>query len=128
MLNGNREGSVAEKEYDLRERTLQFGLRILKFSASLPNTPEARSLRWQVLRCGTSQGAQYREACRARSPAEFISKIESAQQELDETDYWITLAERAEMVPAARVADLKAECAELMAIFASSARTAKGNQ
>ena len=118
----------APAPFDLRERTLQFSLKILKLSASLPNTPEGRVVRGQLVRCGTSPGAQYREACRARSPAEFISKVESAQQELDETDYWLEIIERAGMEPSATVAALKNEVRELIAIFAASARTAKARR
>jgi four helix bundle protein len=113
---------------DLRERSTQFSLRILRVSAALPDGPEGRMVRGQLLRSGTSPGAQYREACRARSPAEFISKMESAQQELDETDYWIELIERAELLPAARLEGLKSETNELIAIFAASVRTAKANR
>ena len=122
----NEEGASAGKApFDLRERTLQFSLSVLKLCATLPNTPEGRVVRGQLIRCGTSPGAQYREACRARSPAEFISKVESAQQELDETDYWLELIERAGMTAPGAVAELMNEVRELIAIFAASARTAK---
>ena len=118
---------MSDKEWDLRQRTLQFALRVIRLCAALPDTPEGRLIRGQLLRCGTSPGAQYREACRSRSSSEFISKIQSAQQELDETDYWLTLIECADMLPASRLTDLKAEANELIAIFAASARTAKAN-
>jgi len=120
-----------DKHWDLRERTLQFALRIIRLCAVFPNTPEGRLIRGQLVRCGTSPGAQYREACRARSPNEFISKIESSQQELDETDYWLTLTERAELLSGAYLTELrnlKREANELMSVFASSARTAKANK
>src|SRR5947209_20465587 len=119
---------MSEKERDLRQRTLQFALRIIRLCAALPDPPEGRLIRGQLLRCGTSPGAQYREACRARSSAEFVSKIESSQQELDETDYWLALIEYAGILPASRLLDLKAEANELIAIFAASARTAKANE
>jgi four helix bundle protein len=124
MLNGEG-ASGADKPFDLRERTLQLSLSVLKLCATLPDTPEGRVVRGQLIRCGTSPGAQYREACRARSPAEFISKVESAQQELDETDYWLELVVRAKLSPSSRVADLQNEVRELIAIFAASTRTAK---
>src|SRR5438270_10628305 len=82
------------RDWDLRERLLQFAIRIIKLACSLPDTPEGRLVRGQLIRCGTSPGAQYREACRARSRAEFVSKMESSQQELDETDYWLLIIER----------------------------------
>ena len=118
---------MGEKEWDLRERTLQFALRIIRLCAELPETPVGRLIRGQLLRCGTSPGAQYREACRARSPSEFISKMRASLQELDETDYWLELTERSNTLPAARLADLKAEARELIAIFNSSVKTAIAN-
>jgi len=117
-----------EREWDLRERLVQFAIRIIKLCAALPNTPERRVVRNQLLRCGTSPGAQYREACRARSQAEFISKIESSQQELDETDYWLLILERTEMIKKAKLIPLQNETRELIRIFATSARTAKSKR
>ena len=72
---------------DLRGRTKQFALRVIRLFAALPNGIAAQTLGKQVLKSGTSVGAHYREACRARSDAEFISKIEGGLQELDETAY-----------------------------------------
>src|SRR5437868_11802415 len=123
-LNG--EGpSAAGRPFDLRERTLQFSLSVLRLGASLPETPEGRVVRGQLIRCGTSPGAQYREACRARSPAEFISKMESATQELDESTYWLELLQEAELVEERLLTDLHAEADQLIAIFVTSAKTAK---
>jgi four helix bundle protein len=122
-----REAMSDGKEWDLRERTLQFALRVIRLCAALPDTPERRLFRGQLLRSGTSPGAQYREACRARSANEFISKTQASLQELDETDYWLELIERSDTLPAARLVDLKAETNELIAIFSSSVKTAKAN-
>ena len=113
---------------DLRERLVQFALRVIRLCASLPSTPEGRLVRGQLIRCGTSPGAQYREACRARSPAEFISKMESCQQELDETEYWLLILERGEMIGRAKLSPLQDECRELIRMFASSVTTAKRNR
>ena len=110
---------------DLRERTKAFGLRIIRMYCSLPKTNVAQVLGKQVLRSGTSVGAHYREACRARSTAEFISKIEGGLQELDETSYWLELLADSDIVPAGRLVDLRTEADELTAIFTSSAMTAK---
>jgi four helix bundle protein len=110
---------------ELRERLLKFAVRIIKLGASLPDSPEGRLVRGQLIRCGTSPGAQYREACRARSRAEFVSKVESAQQELDETDYWLLIIERTGMVKASKLLSLRTETLELIKIFSSSAKTAK---
>lgn len=78
-----------EKGKDLKLRTKNFALRIIKLFSALPKQTEAQVIGKQILRSGTSVGAQYREACRARSDAEFISKIESGLQELEETMYWL---------------------------------------
>jgi four helix bundle protein len=111
---------------DLRRRTKQFGLRIIRLSSSLGGDDTVSVLRRQLLRSGTSVGAQHREACRARSTAEFISKIESATQELDESGYWMELLVESGLVPKERLESLMQEVDELLAIFVASARTAKG--
>jgi len=128
MMNDEREASSPKENRDLRERTKAFALRVIRLYASLPHTSAAQVIGKQVLRSGTSPGAHYREACRARSPAEFISKIEVGLQELEETSYWLELLVESEIVPEKRLADLRTETEELIAIFASSARTAKQNR
>ena len=110
---------------DLRKRTKLFALRIIKLYASLPKSTEAQILGRQLLRSGTSVGAHYREAKRARSTAEFISKVEGALQELDETIYWLELLSESRIVPEARLTSLKNEAEELMKILVTSAKTAK---
>ena len=108
---------------DLRVRTKEFGLRVVRLSSSLPRDLEAQVMRRQMVRCGTSVGAQYREACRARSPAEFRSKMQSALQELDETQYWFEMLVDSERVARERMKDLMAESNELIAIFVTSIKT-----
>jgi four helix bundle protein len=110
---------------DLRIRTKRFGLRIIRLSASLATGLEAQVIRKQVVRSGTSVGAQYREACRARSKAEFKSKLQSALQELDETTYWMELLIESGIVSAARMKKIMAEADELIAIFVASLKTAR---
>ncbi len=110
---------------DLKQRTKSFALRIIRLYGVLPKSTEAQVLGKQVLRSGTSVGAHYREAARARSTAEFISKMETGLQELDETDYWLELLIDSEIVPAERLADLRREVDELTAIFVASVKTAK---
>ena len=122
-MNDER-GTMNEKP-DLKTRTKDFALRIIRLYSSLPRSPEAQVLGKQVLRSGTSVGAQYRKARRARSDAEFISKIESALQELEETTYWMELLADAKIVKRARLDALLHESEELTAIFVSSAKTAK---
>jgi four helix bundle protein len=122
-MNDER-GTMNEKP-DLKTRTKDFALRIIRLYSSLPRSPEAQVLGKQLLRSGTSVGAQYRKARRARSDAEFISKIESALQELEETTYWMELLADAKIVKRARLDALLHESEELTAIFVSSAKTAK---
>jgi four helix bundle protein len=113
------------KEFDLKLRTKQFALRIIKLYTSLPKTGEAHVIGNQVLRSGTSVGAQYREACRSRSNSEFISKMQSRLQELDETAYWLELLVDSNIVKAKTLEDLRREADELTAIFVSSVKTAR---
>lgn len=110
---------------DLVERTTEFGLRIVRMFVALPKTEEARVLGKQVLRSGTSVGANYREAQRARSTAEFIAKIGDCLKELDEADYWLELLVRAEIVPVSKLAALRQETNELLAIFTTISKNAK---
>lgn len=114
--------------WDLRERTKQFALAILQFCAKLPRSPEGLLVRGQLLRCGSSPGAQYREAARARSRAEFISKTEACLQELDESAYWLEITRDGKIMPETSVRPLLAETNELIAIFAKSVNTAKANR
>ena len=114
-----------EERHDLRLRTREFALRVLRLYSSLPRTTEAQVLGKQVLRSGTSVGAQYREARRARSNAEFVSKIESGLQELEETLYWLELLTDAKIGDPSKLQALCKEAEELIAIFVSSAKTVK---
>jgi four helix bundle protein len=113
---------------DLRERTKAFALRIIRMFSALPRSGAAQVLGNQVLRSGTSVGAHYREACRSRSVAEFISKMEGGLQELDETAYWLELLAEGSVVPPKRLINLQEETNELLAIFTASVRTAKRNR
>ena len=102
---------------DLRTRTTDFALLIVKLYVSLPKTTEAQVMGKQVLRSGTSIGAHYREGHRAKSDADIIHKFETALQELDETDYWLELLVKSNIVPAQKVELLRKETNELLAIF-----------
>ena len=92
-----------EKEQDLKARTKTFALRIIRLYTSLPKSTEAQVLGKQVLRSGTSVGAHYREANRAKSDADFINNIEGALQELEETGYWLELLVESEIVKAEKL-------------------------
>jgi four helix bundle protein len=113
------------EDRDLRARTKRFALRIISLHVAIKNDDTARVLRNQLLRSGTSVAAQYREACRARSRAEFISKIESATQELDESALWMELLVESGLVATARLSDLQREAEEIMSMLVSSAKTSK---
>ncbi len=113
------------KNRDLKVRTRKFALRIIRLYKALPNSLEAQIIGKQILRSGTSVGAQYREGTRARSTAEFISKIESASQELEETMYWFELLLESEIFKPEKLEDLQTEANELMAIFVSSVKKVK---
>jgi four helix bundle protein len=88
---------------DLKARTKTFALRIVRLYVALPKTTEAQVLGKQLLRCGTSVGADYRESVRARSTAEFVTKIEVGLAELEEAIYWLELLVDSQVVPAAKL-------------------------
>jgi four helix bundle protein len=111
---------------DLKARTKQFALRILRLYRGLPAREEARILGSQVLRSGTSVGANYRAACRARSKAEFIAKLGIVLEEADETVFWIELLLEGGIVRHEKLDDLLKEANELTSIFVTSLCTAKG--
>jgi four helix bundle protein len=112
---------------DLRMRTKLFALRIIRLYVALPNTNVAQVLCKQLLRSGTSVGAHYREGCRARSTAEFISKLEGGLQELEETAYRLELLAEGEVVPGDKLCALQQETDELTAIFVTCVKKAKGD-
>ncbi len=109
----------------LKKRSKQFAIRIVKLFRSLPRTEEARIMGKQVLRAGTSVAANYRAVCRARSKAEFIAKIGVVVEEADETTFWLELLVDTGIVREARMRSLMSESNELLAIFAASQRTAR---
>ena len=106
-------------------RTKDFALRIIRVYSSLPKSSVAQVLGKQILRSGTSVGANYREANRARSKAEFIAKMGDSLKELDETCYWLELFLESGTVTPARLHDLSDECRQLMAIFITIIKRAK---
>jgi four helix bundle protein len=114
-----------EKPVELKARTKAFALRIIRLYAALPKTTEAQVIGKQLLRSGTSVGAHYRESTRSRSDAEFISKIEGALQELEESAYWLELIIESGVMPHERLADLINEADELTAVLVTCAKNAK---
>jgi four helix bundle protein len=114
---------------DLANRTKRFALAVIRLYSRMPKSVEAQVIGRQLLRSGTSVGAQYREAVRAKSVADFISKVEGSLQELEETQYWFELLDEGGIVDdLAAVKVLMKEADELIAILVSSVRTAKRNR
>ena len=110
---------------DLRERTKPFALRVITMASALPANAAARVISAQVLRSGTSVGANYREAYRARSKAEFVAKLGDCLKELDETAYWLELLQDAKLMTAAKLSALHDECNQLIAIFTTISKKTK---
>lgn len=113
---------------DLRRRTRQFGLRVIEVVESLPRGRAADVLGGQLLRAGTAVGANYRAACRAKSPADFISKMGTGEEELDESLYWMEMLLDSGIVPSEGVEPLMQEADELLAITVASINTARGKK
>jgi four helix bundle protein len=120
--------SRVERARELQDRTKKFALRIIQAFSRLPKSEEARVLGRQFLRSGTSVAANYRAACRARSAADFISKISVVVEEADETLFWLELVVEAKLMPLNKLEHLIAECGELLRIFSASLATAKANR
>ncbi|HUZ08176.1 MAG TPA: four helix bundle protein [Candidatus Paceibacterota bacterium] len=110
---------------NLKIRTKQFALRIIKLVESLPRDLTSNVLGRQLLRAGTSVGANYRAACRGKSVADFISKMGTMEEEADESGYWMELLVESGKIKPAKVSELMQEAGELTAIAVSSINTAR---
>ena len=113
---------------DLKIRTKDFAVRIIRLFAMLPKTTEAQVVGKQILRSGTSVGAQYREAQHAKSDADFVSKIEGSLQELEETTYWLELLDEMALFDSAKLAPIRQEARELTSIFVTIAKKVKSRR
>lgn len=113
---------------DLPERTKAFALRVLKLADAMPRTLTGEIIARQIARSGTSTAANYRASQRARSKAEFISKLSITHEEADETCFWLELIEESNTLPADKLGSLKIEANELTAIFVTSLKTAKASK
>ena len=113
---------------ELKNRFKQFALRIIRLCQSLPKDKTADVIRGQLLRAGTSTGANYRAACRAKSTADFINKLKIVEEELDESLYWMELLIEAEILKEHLLNDLMKEGDELLSIVVSSIITARGKR
>jgi four helix bundle protein len=119
--------NMSEHPKDLKPRTKAFALRIIRMYSTLPKSDMvAQVLGKQVLRSGTSVGANYREASRGRSKAEFISKIGDCLKEIEETEYWLELLVDSGCISEAKMDDLLDETRQLIAIFTTIDKNAKG--
>src|SRR4026209_1943357 len=118
---------MQKDETDLRARTKDFALRIIRMFSALPKTTEAQLLGKQLLRSGTAIGANYREAYRGRSKAEFIAKCGDSLREIEETAYWLELLVESGVVDVEKLAPLRQECEELTAIFVTILKRAKNS-
>ncbi len=112
---------------DLKERTMDFAVRVLKLAEALPKSISARTIANQIARSGCSVAANYRSALRGKSRADFVNKINIVLEESDETEFWLELTERAKLLPAKRLSSLRTEADELTRIF-NATRTTVRNQ
>ena len=115
-------------ESDLIERTKQFALRVIKLVGELPRTIEGRAIASQLMRSRTSVAANYRAACRARSKPEFIAKLGTVEEEADESAFWLELIVDAGLMSDSKIRPLLNEASEIVAIMASSKKTAAKSQ
>ena len=116
---------MEHKAVALKERTKQFALRVIRLSRALPASPEGRVIGNQLLRSATSVAANYRAVCRARSRAEFVSKLGVVIEEADESSLWLELLADSKVMPECLLSDLKSEANQLVAILNASRTTAK---
>jgi len=116
-----KERNVERKEFakDLEKRTRKFAVKIIRLSTTLPDTPEGKVIRNQITKSGTSVGANYREANRARSKADFKNKIKICESEASETQYWLEVIVETGWLTWNKVKPEYEECSELLAIFTS---------
>ena len=113
---------------ELRDRTKQFAIRIIRLFQALPKSSEAQVMGKQLLRCGTSVGANYRAVCRSRSKAEFIARIGIVAEEADESVFWLELIEETKILNPKQLEEILKEARQLAAIFSASHKTARGQR
>jgi four helix bundle protein len=119
---------TAMNSEELKKRTKSFALRIVNLVDGLPDSRATNAIANQIIRSGTSAGANYRAACRAKSRADFISKLANVEEECDETIHWMELLVESRKVKTPLVCDLMREAGELLAITVSSINTARTNK
>lgn len=112
----------------MQERTMLFALRVIRMSQKLPKSEEATVMRRQILRSATSVAANYRAVCRAKSAADFASKMKTVIEEADETALWLEMLVRSEIAKEAQLKELRAEADEILRICSASHSTLTRNQ
>jgi four helix bundle protein len=113
---------------ELKKRTKTFALRCVDLALALPDTDLGRTIRRQLLRCGTGVGAGYRAAARAKSPPDFIAKMGTVEEETDECMFWMEIITEKALMGKDRVEGLHAEADEILSIVIASIKTARKNQ
>jgi four helix bundle protein len=115
-------------EREFKERTKKVGLRVVRLVEALPSSRTAETLGRQLLRSGTSIGANYRAACRGKSAADVIAKLGIVEEETDESIYWLELLIEAEIVPESRLQELIGELDEILAMTVASIKTLRARK
>jgi four helix bundle protein len=115
-------------EQEFKNRTKQLGVRIIRMVDALPQRRSVDVIGRQILRSATSVGANYRAACRAKSPADIINKLKIVEEEADETLFWQELLMEADLVPESRLADLMSETNEILAMTVASIKTLRAKE
>jgi four helix bundle protein len=127
MISRIKEKITIMNSSEMIIRIRKFGIRIIVMADQLSKSYSAQVISHQVLRSGTSAGANYSAACRSKSKKDFINKLKIVEEELDETKYWLDLIVEAKLFPEEKISGLKTECNELISIIVKSLITAKAN-
>jgi len=122
--------SISNKEFakELEQRTKKFAVQIIKLASQLPKGPESKVISYQLVKSGTSIGANYREANRSVSPADFKNKISICTKEASETQYWLEVIIEADLISIEKTTNVHKECTELLAIFTKIFQTCKAKK
>ena len=127
-MSGTLQSTADSGADQLRRRTKQFALPVIRMVESLPRGRAADTIGGQLIRSGTSVGSNYRAACRARSPAEFCAKLGIVEEEADESVFWMELLVEAGLIKQSRLADLLQEANEIVAMVVASIKTARARR
>lgn len=119
---------VAVNPAELKERTMEFAVRVLKMADAMPRSASGRTIANQVARSGCSVAANYRAELRGKSRADFVNKITTVLEEADETAFWIELSQRAQLLPSKRLTKILQEATELTKIFNATRTTARNHK